>query len=261
MSTTVAVKGFSLINRWLLYTNMMLCPAQYLSGIRNNCPSNIGFLAYNWYTQIMWYKAARAKELGPVCLTLPHFNLVFSVSYLGGVTSGNMIIGTLLGLGTAGVIILNTVTSWVSWATNQQAGYGIYRFFFFGWRTLTPGWHKFFLCWEIFDSMFAFSMVLFAINLSITVPRAKDEEEMPWWIKYLAIPGGAAIIVLGGWPLILWTELVIGGNKVEWETDWVSVWLFVAQVATMLMPGCSAGLQRFGRRRAEPADIGLQRVG
>ncbi|KFY45458.1 hypothetical protein V494_00954 [Pseudogymnoascus sp. VKM F-4513 (FW-928)] len=122
MSTITIVDGFSLTNRWLLYASFMLAPAQFYSGLGNNCPSNIGFLAYNWYTQIIWLRAIRAHELHALSLLPVHFNLLFVFTYLGGVTSGNLYMGIFLGLGTAGVIILNTVAAWTSWATNQPEG-------------------------------------------------------------------------------------------------------------------------------------------
>ena len=142
MSTVHVIQGFSKINRWLLYASFMLAPAQFISGIGNNCPSNLGFLAYNWYTQVSWYRAIKSKQLHALSLIPVHWNTIFAVSYLGGVTSGNIVMGLLLGLGTAGVIVLNNVASWTSWATNQTEGFGVYQFFFFGWRTLNPSWHK-----------------------------------------------------------------------------------------------------------------------
>ncbi|AEO56375.1 hypothetical protein MYCTH_2301215 [Thermothelomyces thermophilus ATCC 42464] len=72
------VPGFSLTNRWLLYTSYFLAPAQFVSGLNSNCPSDIGFLAYNWYTQIQWYKLMSGKdEIHAISLLLPHFNLLY----------------------------------------------------------------------------------------------------------------------------------------------------------------------------------------
>lgn len=120
----------------------MLAPAQLLSGMGSNCPSNLGFLAYNYYTQIAWYRAVRNKQLHALAMLPVHFNIVYFFTYWGGVTSGNIYLGVLQGLGTAGVLILNTVSAWESWASNLEEGYGSYQFFFVGWRTLTPGWRK-----------------------------------------------------------------------------------------------------------------------
>lgn len=242
MSSVVIVDGFSLINRCLLYTSFMLAPAQFFSGLGNNCPSNFGFLAYNWYTQIIWLRAIKAHELHALSLLPVHFNLLFVFTYLGGVTSGNLITGLLLGLGTGGVIIFNTVTAWMSWATNQAEGYGVYQFFFFGWRTLSPGWHKFILVWQISDSIFALNCLILAIYLPIKMSKYTQEEmdKIPWYLgKYPLIPVGAAAALIVGWPLILWTELIVARNNIESDTDWVSVWLFIAQAGAMLLPASS----------------------
>lgn len=247
------VNGFSLTNRWLLYTSFMLSPAQFISGIGSNCPSNIGFLAYNWYTQIQWYQAVRNKELHALSLLPVHFNLIYVITYLGGVTSGNIFMALILGIGSAGVIILNTISAWVSWATNQPEGFNEYQFFFFGWRTLTEGWHKFILVWQIGDSVFAFTSVICAIALAVKMVFIDDDgnasKVIPWrgkaaqdisqW-KYLAIPLGSAVMMIVGWPVILWTELIVQRNNIESDTDMVAVWLFVAQVVAMIAPSCGS---------------------
>lgn len=242
MATNQVVQGFSTTNRWLLYTSMMLAPAQGISGIGNNCPSNLGFLAYNWYTQIIWYKAVRAKELHALSLAPVHINMTLALSYLGGVTSGNIYMSIFLGLGTAGVILLNTVTSCISYATNQTQGYGQWRFFFFGWRTLTSNWHKFFLLWQIGDGIWAGTCCLLAIIFPVMLNVLDKEKkiELPWWARYPTIPIGALAMLLLGFPLILWMELIVKENKIESETDWVNVWVFAAQVATMVLPSCES---------------------
>ncbi|KAK2853213.1 hypothetical protein FQN49_005296 [Arthroderma sp. PD_2] len=242
MSAVQVVEGFSLVNRCLLYTSMMLSPAQFASGINNNCPSNIGFLAYNWYTQIQWYKAIQAKQLHALALLPVHFNFIYAVTYLGGVSSGNIVTATVLGLGSAGVLILNTVSAWISWNTNLREGFGEYQFFFFGWRTLTHGWHILFLLWQINDSLMVVSFLVVAAQLiSAAVAFSDEEEKLPWYLDtYVQIPLGAAGIMLFlGWVLVLWTELIVARNHIESETDMVAVYLFVAQVATMLLPKAS----------------------
>jgi hypothetical protein len=240
MSTVQIVPGFSLVNRWLLYTSFMLAPAQYASGLKSHCPSNIGFLAYNWYTQISWLRAIRAKQLHALSLVPVHYNTVCCITYLGGITSGNIPMAITLGLGSAGVMLLNNVAAWVSWATNQAEGFGHYRFYFFGWRTLSPAWHKFFLVWQISDSLEALGFAVFAIAWAIRVVDAPQPggKKIFWWYRYPAIPVGAAAMLIFGWPLILWTELVVSGNHIESATDWVAVGLFVAQAASMLVPSC-----------------------
>jgi hypothetical protein len=233
------VSGFSLTNRWLLYTSIMLAPAQFISGVRSNFPANLGFLAYNWYTQISWHQSVAAKQLNALCLLPVHFNTMYSLSYLGGVTSGNIVMGILLGFGTAGVMVLNNVTAWTSWATNQPEGYGEYQFFFFGWRTLDANWHKFFLVWQIFDSLEALTMLTIAISLAIAVTGMEDEEFeewSAWWMRYPFIPLGAVVMLVLAWPLILWVELIVARNNIESATDYIAVWLFVAQVVAMLIP-------------------------
>jgi len=238
MSTVQVVPGFSLTNRWLLYTSFMLAPAQFISGIGDNSPINVGFLAYSWYTQIAWHKAIETKQMHALSLVPVHFNLIFAITYLGGITSGNIYMGLFLGFGTAGVIVLNTVAAWTSWATNQPEGFGIYQFFFFGWRTLSPGWHTFFLLWQIGDSITALIGLIAAIAIAISIPFAEwgDDPEPPWYLRYPAIPLGVVIILLIGWPLILWTELIVARNHIESDTDMIAVWLFVAQVGTLLIP-------------------------
>ncbi|KAH7138627.1 hypothetical protein B0J11DRAFT_20923 [Dendryphion nanum] len=242
MAINAVVQGFSKTNRWLLYTSMMLAPAQGASGIGSNCPSNIGFLAYNWYTQIIWYRAVRSKELHALSLVPVHINMTFALSYLGGVTSGNIWVGILLGLGTIGVIILNSVSAWISYATNQVEGYGQWQFFFFGWRTLTVGWHKFFLVWQIGDVCFALACSIAAIAIPIAISKSDTCQKASWWLRYPIIPLGAVIMLFIGAPLIVWMELIVSRNNIESETDWVAVYVFAAQVATMMLPSCSSCL-------------------
>ena len=154
--------------------------------------------------------------------------------------------GFLLGLGTAGVMIVNTLASWASWATNQPEGFGKYQFYFFGWRTLSPNWHKLFLCWQIFDSLTAVSdrLLLRSLGYLYSVAAAVSPDDDIWRVKYFLtlvyIPFGVAIMLLGSWPLILWTELIVARNNIESDTDMVAVYLFIAQAGAMLVPdfGC-----------------------
>ncbi|QKX59839.1 uncharacterized protein TRUGW13939_06981 [Talaromyces rugulosus] len=263
MSTVAVVAGFSQTNRWLMYASFMLAPAQFVGGLGSNCPSNIGFLAYNWYTQIQWYQAVKAKQLHALSLLPVHFNFLYVLTYLGGITSGNIFMGLILGLGTAGVMILNTISAWTSWATNQQDGFGVYQFFFFGWRTLSPGWHTFILLWQIADSILAFGCVLTALTISVMVTRKDfDEDKLPWYLHtYPMILLGSVAMLLAGWELILWAELIVSRNHIESETDMVAVWLFVAQVGAMLIPSCGSvlGCFRSGFRgpRSSPEEHGL----
>ena len=67
----------------------------------------------------------------------------------------------------------------------------------------------------------------------------KDDIEMPWWSRYAAIIAGSPLVLLMAWPLILWSELIVYRNHIESETDMIAVYLFITQVATMVLPSCS----------------------
>ena len=237
MSTVQVIPGLSLLNRCLLYTSAALALPQGIAGWESYIPINIGFLAYNWYNQIIWYQGIKAKQLHALCLVIPHLNLTFAITYFGGMTAANLYVSALLVLGTMGIIVLNTVAAWTSWATNQKEGFGVYQFFFYGWRTLGPHWHQFFLVWQIFDTLFVLAMVTLAIIIIIAIIRGEAEVSKPaWYHRYVAILAGAFIspFVIG--PLILWTELIVARNHTESATDWIAVWLFVAQVGALLIP-------------------------
>lgn len=247
------VQGFSPTNRILLYASLALSPAAFISGLGNNCPSNVGFLAYNLYTQIQWYQAmaGSSDDIHALSLILPHFNFLYMFSYLGGISSGNVIMGALLGLGAAATMVLNTVSAWTAWAVHQPQGYGVYRFFFFGWRTLSKGWRKYlFMLWQISDSVLALVGVIAAIGIGVGIAVKGDglAKDKKWWHTYAAVPLGTLAMLFVGWPLILWTELIIKKNKLESETDMVAVWLFVAQAVTMLVPSCGLSLSCFRGR-------------
>jgi hypothetical protein len=70
------------------------------------------------------------------------------------------------------------------------------------------------------------------------------------------IPVGAAAALLVGWPLILWTELIVARNKIESDTDMISVWLFIAQAGAMLMPASSTYFGCFRRVLKKPKEDG-----
>lgn len=234
--------GFSLTNRCLLYASSCLAPAQFVSGLGSNNLSNLGFLTYNWYTQIQWYKLVSEQQgkINAISLILPHFNLLYAVSYLGGVTSANIYMGVLFGLGTAGAMILNTIASWMAFGLHQKPGYEVYQFFFLGWRTFDKGWHlALFFPWQIADTLMALVCVKMALYAAIYAPLARRShilENVKWWYIYPAIPIGALAMLILGWPLVLWTELIIWRNHLESETDMTAAWLFAAQVVVMLIP-------------------------
>jgi hypothetical protein len=60
--------------------------------------------------------------------------------------------------------------------------------------------------------------------------------KVQWYCRYLAIPLGAVLVLLVAWPLIMWTELIVIRDHIKSETDMVSVWLFFAQVLSMMIP-------------------------
>ena len=238
-----------------MYTSAMLAPAQLLSGIDNNCPSNIGFLAYNFWTQVAWYRAIKSKQLDALSLCPIHFNLLYYVTNLGGVTSGNIGLGVFLGVATAGLDVLQTVAAWGAYNEDLPAGIGVYQFFLFGWHTLTSSWRRFICFWQVFDTIVAVIFALAAFLLAIKAPKMEEEQKEylgKWWVKPCAITCGAAVVLIIAWPVILWTELIVERNRLESATDWVAVGLFAAQVGTMLLPsskkvfGCFRG--RSGRR-------------
>ena len=239
MSTIQVLAGFSLTNRCILYASAVLSVPQAIAGLESHIPINIGFLAYNWYNQIQWYRAIKADQLHALCLLLPHLNLTFSITYLGGTTAANFPTAALLVVGTSGVIALNTVAACISWETNQREGFGVYQFFYFGWRTLDPHWHKFFLLWQIWDSIWVLSILTLEVVVIIAMGMGMWERfyvPPAWYEKYIAIAGEVASSLFWIGPLILWIELIVARNHIESATDWIAVWLFVAQVGALLIP-------------------------
>ena len=231
-------------NRWLIYASLMLTPAQALSGIASNCPSNIGFLAYNWWQQYTWFTAVKKRDLHALSLLPIYFNMLYTVTYLGDIFAGNVAMGVVLGLGTAGLIIMNTITAWISWKTNLPEGVGLYQFYFFGWRVLSEKWRKLFLVWEIFDTMVVANAVVASVCLGIRIPGqfkvAEREKRLFRWARGTAMFWGSALMLLATWPLILWMELIVKKNNIVSETDMIAVWLFIAQVATMVIPSVTS---------------------
>lgn len=112
----------------------------------------------------------------------------------------------------------------------------------------------FFLLWQIGDSLFVLSCTNGAVWL-IAIAKAaeiEDPHELPWYCrKYPAIPMGAILMLISEWPLILWTGLIIQRNHIVSETDMIAVWLFVAQVGTLLIPSWSS-MRRLLRGSQEP---------
>jgi hypothetical protein len=250
MSVNQVASGFSLANRALLYTSMLLSPASFVSGIGNNCPSNIGFLLYNFYTQVQWYRSVKAKELHALSLMTVNFNFFYAITYLGGISAGNIFMRLFLVAGTVLVMILNTATSWRSWATNQVQGFGEYQFFFFGWRTLGPGWHLFLMLWQIGDIITVLVFICVCCYLAFVKLIGMKQEHLPdYFQKYPSVITGAAVTLLFIWPLILWTELIVQRNHIQSETDWTAVGIFIFQTAALLAPSSKTFLGCVGWRQ------------
>jgi hypothetical protein len=254
MSSVQIVQGFSATNRIVLYISMLLSPAQFVAGLGSNCPSNIGFLIYNWYTQLQWYSAARHKQLHAWSLLVSELNFCFNITYLGGLSSGNVLWAYLLGFGTLGVMILNNVVAWTSWSTSQTEGYGVYQFWFWGWQTFGRVWHGWFLWIQVIDTIAMFLTGVVAMNMAPRIAAMTKDDPPPRWYRYQVILGGAVGMLLSVWPVILWTELTIRRNSIASDTDMTAVWLFVVQVVTMLAPPCLECCTRREKSSLDQAD-------
>lgn len=255
MAAVQVVQGFSNLNRAIMYLSAILAPTQAIASIGHTGVSNLGFLAYNYYTQVVWYRAVTNHELHSLALVLVHANTTLALAYIGGIFSGNRVMSVLLSLGAMGVMWLNCATAWISWKTGQEEGYGKWQFFFFGWRTLTEGWHKFLLVWQISNSFEAFGLSLLCIGMAVrsfTKTRQENKKSFKWWHRGIAIPVGGLLMTLFMFPYILWMELLIRRNKVISDTDWVAVYVFIAQVALMLLPD----LNKFFTRTKKDGDDG-----
>ncbi|PPR00506.1 hypothetical protein CVT24_005527 [Panaeolus cyanescens] len=233
--------GFSQANRIVMYASLLLTPAQAIAGMGSRAPFNLGFLAYNMYQQYLWYTAAKSKELHALSLLPTYLNLIYSFTYLGGVPSANIFVGMLAALGTAAMMMMNIITGWVSLKTNLPEGEGVYIFYFFGWRTLTKSWMKFLVAWQVFDTLIALAMIGVTVVLGYWIPKhvcADDSdpfEKHKFLVRKKLYPlvvilvGPPVLLVLVGWELILFMELLVNKNNIESETDMVSIYLFIVQ--------------------------------
>ena len=243
MATIQVVDGFSQLNRALMYTSAILAPAQAISGIGHTGLSNLGFLAYNWYTQAIWFRAASNQQLSSLALVTVHANTTLAFAYIGGIFSGNRLMSALLCIGSMGVMWLNCATAWISWKTGQEQGYGEWEFFFFGWRTLSSGWHKFIMVWQISNSLEAFGLSVACVFLAVRAAvrgRDKNKKKFKWWHRIPAVPIGGVCMAFVLAPYIVWIELIVRRNRVESKTDWVAVYVFIGQVALMFLPDFGA---------------------
>ncbi|KAJ3544964.1 hypothetical protein NMY22_g2610 [Coprinellus aureogranulatus] len=242
MTENWVMPGFSATNRALLYGSLITSPVQAVFGLGSNSPLNLGFLAYSWYQQYLWYLAARERNLHALSILVDHLNIVFCLTALAAVPCGNHPMGILLGLGTAGVVIMNNVTAWISWKTNLPEGDGVYRFFFFGYRTLSPGWRKFLFLWAIGDTFLTALSVILAIGLGIFIPMCFGAREMKgqarsegrwWWNDWWFWLWVVSVSTAAG-SLVLFIELTVKRNKIMSNTDMVSVYLFAVQAALLV---------------------------
>lgn len=252
MATIQVVNGFSELNRALMYLSAILAPAQAMAGIGHSGISSLGFLAYNYYTQIVWYRAARDGSLSALALVAVHANTTLAIAYLGGIFSANRTMAALLSLGAMGVLWLNNATAWVSWKTGQEAGFDEWQFFFFGWRKLTYGWHMFLMVWQISNSLESFALSVVIASIAIWMIAGKKDEvkkKFQWWHRFPAVLVGGAMMTFVVFPYIIWIELIIRRNHIESETDWAAVYVFIGQVALLFLPDlgrCTSYFKRNG---------------
>jgi hypothetical protein len=261
MSTIQIASGFSSLNRALMYLSALLAPAQAASSIGHTGLTHLGFLAYNWYTAIIWFRAASRNDLGPVWLATVHASTTFALVYIGGIFSKYGVISGLLGMSAIALLWMNNTAAWISWNTGRGAGFEEWEFFFFGWRRLSEGWHLFLLVWQIFNSLEALAMSIVYIVLSLGYSESSDQHSegktvkpVKWWYTLAAIPVGGSAMVLIVCPYTVWMELIVQRNKVQSDTDWVAVSLFVAQVVFMLMPKFQKCLPRKEKDGQEKGD-------
>ncbi|PPR00504.1 hypothetical protein CVT24_005528 [Panaeolus cyanescens] len=252
----VVAPGFSLTNRWLLYTSLMLTPTQATAGLGSSAPINLGFLAYNGYQQYLWYSAAKNKQLHALSLIPPYLNFIYSVTYLGGVPSGNIVVGGISATASAALIMMNVATSWVSITTNLPEGDDVYAYYCFGWKTLSKSSRRSFTAWNVFDTLFSIAMAVCCFFVAFVswdyFKEHKDSKEF----KMEKISSALAAVVLGppivllliGWELIMWIELIVQRNHIVSETNMIAVYLFIAQVVLMIIGFMVDGVGLLGKK-------------
>ncbi|KAF6765645.1 hypothetical protein DFP72DRAFT_1058212 [Ephemerocybe angulata] len=79
-------------------------------GFLSYFPTNLGFLAFNWYQQYLWFVSTKNKELNALSLVVGYINIMYTITYLAGLSAENDVFFCLQALGTVGLIVLNTVT-------------------------------------------------------------------------------------------------------------------------------------------------------
>lgn len=251
-SPVAVIAGFSVTNRLLLYANVVTAPAAFMGGIGTNIPVNAGFLGYTLYQQYLFYVAAKHKQLHALSM-LPHFlNLMYAFTYCSGMIAGNYWLSYTMGIGTIAALIVNNITTWTAYTTNLPEGYGVYQFFFFGWRTLTHKWRILFLLWGVADTLVTLSYISLSKFLADWAPAAskglKDDDEFRL-ANDTSLIWGSIMGLIVSWPFILWTELIVQRNHVVSDTDWISVYLFIVQISLLALPIAYSVLQRLWRTR------------
>lgn len=243
--------GFSLTNRLLLYANIITAPAAFMGGLGSNLPINAGFLGYTIYQQYLFYIATKHKQLHALCMLPQYLNTMYAITYATGISSGNYVLSFTLCIGTIAALIINNITTWTAYVTNIPEGYGVYHFFFFGWRTITPNWRKLFLLWGVFDSFVTLDYIALSAYIAALTPAlSKDVEEdntYRWW-RDTSLLWGSVVGLVAFWPFVVWTELIVQRNNIVSATDWISVYLFIVQIALLAIPSIYSILQRLFRR-------------
>ncbi|KAF5330606.1 hypothetical protein D9619_005194 [Psilocybe cf. subviscida] len=246
-AVNVVMPGFSLTNRLLLYANIITVPAAALGGLGTHLPINAGFLGYTIYQQYIFYVATKHKQLHALCMLPQYLNTLYAFTYAAGISAGNHWLSVITCLGTIAALIINNITTWTAYLTDLPEGYGVYRFYFFGWRTLSPNWRTLFLLWAVFDSFATFDYIALSVYVAGVTPVAskevKNDDTFKWWSDTSLVWGSVVGLVMF-WPVVLWTELIVKENHIVSETDMISFYLFIVQIALLAIPSVYSLLRR-----------------
>ncbi|KAF5330609.1 hypothetical protein D9619_005191 [Psilocybe cf. subviscida] len=237
----IVISGFSLTNRLLLYASIATAPVALMDGIGSHIPINAGFLGFTIYQQYLFYLATKQRQLHALCMLPQCLNSMYAVSYLAGVSAGNRWLSGALCVGTAAVLIINNVTAWTAYLMDLPEGYGVYHFFFFGWRTLSSKWRPLFLLWSVGDSIVTLGYITQSVYIATWTPTVSEEVDgdedsnLKWW-KDTSLIWSSAVGMLPFFPFVLWIELIVYKNHIVSETDTISVYLFIVQIALLITP-------------------------
>lgn len=235
-SPVVVLAGFSLLNRVLLYASMFTAPASFIHGLGSNEPINAGFLTYTVYQQYLFCVASKHKQLHALSMLPPYLNTIYAITYFGGLSTENSVLSFVMCIGTIAALIINNITTWMAFLMNITEGYGVYRFWFLGWRTLSHQWHTFFLMWAMFDSFATVAYIGVSIYLATVALKwskdAGDDKQFRRWEDRSLLSGSVIVFCL----FAAWTELIVYSNHIVSATDWVSVHLFILQIVLTAFP-------------------------